>query len=71
MTVAPGVFGPACTKHDTIHLDAEVFGTTITPPGTTRPVRLFDVFEAWRSGTTPAIAITMTTTRADTVCGTN
>ena len=71
MTVAPGVFAPACTKHDTIHLNAEVFGTTITPPGSSRPLRLFDVFEPWRNGTSPAIAITRTSTRSDTVCGSN
>ena len=68
MTVAPGVFAPACTHHDTIHSDAEVYGTTLTPAGDT-PKALFDVFENWRSGTTPSAVLTMKQTREDTVCG--
>ncbi|MCC7541842.1 MAG: hypothetical protein IT379_36825 [Deltaproteobacteria bacterium] len=68
MTRAPGVFGPACTKHDTIHDDSEVYGVTITPPGTTTPLALFDVLGNWTRELEPSVVLTMDPMRADTVC---
>lgn len=67
MNVAPGVFAPACAKHDTIHDDGEVYQTTITPDGGS-PLRLFDVFENWRNGTSPTAVLTQKETREDTSC---
>ena len=66
MTVAPGVFAPACANHDTIHEDSEVWGVTIDPG--TGPLHLFDVLEPWRRGRTPTSALTMDPMRRDTVC---
>jgi hypothetical protein len=67
MSVAPGVFAPACFKHDTIHTDTEVYGVTITTDaGVT--LRLFDVFTAWRNGTQPSAVLTSSMTLSDTVC---
>lgn len=67
MTVAPGVFAPACVDHDTIHTDAQVFDVTIDPTGTT-PYRFFDVYDAWRGGGEPSAVLTNDPTRADTFC---
>jgi hypothetical protein len=67
MIVAPGVFAPACTQHDTIHDNGEVHQTAITPAGGT-PLHLFDVFEAWRVGGSPSAVLTASTTRDDTSC---
>jgi hypothetical protein len=67
MSVAAGVFAPACTKHDTIHTNAEVFGVSITPPDGS-PLTLFDVFENWRAGRDPAAVLTSSPIREDTVC---
>lgn len=66
MTVAPGVFAPACSNHDTIHEETEVWGVTIDPGS--GPLHLFDVLEPWRRGGTPTSAITMDPMRRDTVC---
>jgi hypothetical protein len=60
------VFAPACSNHDTIHEDSEVWGVTIDPG--TGPLHLFDVLEPWRRGLTPTEAITMDAMRRDTVC---
>lgn len=49
VTTPPGVFAPLCTNHDTINDDSEVYGVTVTPTGG-RASRLFDAFEAWRTG---------------------
>lgn len=69
MTTAPGVFGPACSNHDTIHEDSEVFGVTIDPSGTD-PLLFFDVFGAWRSGdTSSSVVLTTEPDRSDTECG--
>lgn len=67
MTRAPGVFAPACTDHDTIHTDAEVYGVTITPPAGTA-MRLFDVFGNWMSGADPSAVLTTDEMRRDTMC---
>jgi hypothetical protein len=68
MTVAPGVFAPACRKHDTIHDNAEVYEVTITPAGASA-LSLFEVFEPWRSGGPgPKAVLTQSMTRDDTVC---
>jgi hypothetical protein len=67
-TREPGVFAPACTKHDTIHNTIQTFGTTITPPGGI-PRRLIGVFDNWRTGSgTPTNLLTESPTRADTIC---
>jgi hypothetical protein len=66
ITVAPGVFAPACSNHDTIHEDSEVWGVTIDPG--TGPLHLFEVLEPWRRGGTPTEAITTDAMRRDTVC---
>jgi hypothetical protein len=67
-TKEPGVFGPACTKHDTIHENGETFSTTITPPNGT-PQRVLGVFDNWRTGQgTPTNILTESTTLADTNC---
>lgn len=66
MTAAPGVFAPACSNHDTIHEDSEVWGVTIDPGS--GPLHLFDVLEPWRRGRTPTSALTMDPMRRDTVC---
>lgn len=68
MTAAPGVFAPACTQHDTIHDDGEVYGTTITPDGGSA-LRLFDVFDTWRNGGSPTAVLTQKPNREDTHCG--
>jgi len=67
MSVAPGVFAPACSKHDTLHDDGEVYGTTITQGG--EDLVLFEVFERWRTGQSPSIVTTSRLDRSDTTCG--
>ena len=49
MTVAPGVFGPRCPKHETLRSNDDTFRTTITPDSGT-PRRMFDIWRAWRTG---------------------
>jgi len=58
---------PSCSNHDTIHDDREVYGVTITPSGG-RALRFFDVFSAWRAGTSPAAVLSSDPARRDTVC---
>ena len=67
MTMAPGVFAPACAVHDTIHQNSEVYGVTIDPTGSA-PYKLLDVFENWRTGASPSAVLTTDPQRADTVC---
>jgi hypothetical protein len=55
MVKAPGVFGPPCSKHETISDGGAVFETTIRVSGD--DLAMFDVFEAWRAGTSPSVAI--------------
>ncbi len=66
MSVAPGVFAPACPRHDTIHRDDEVYGTYIDPTGTD-PLYFFDVFESWRAGD-DGVVLTTDPMREDTHC---
>jgi hypothetical protein len=66
MPVAPGVFAPACTKHDTLHDDGEVYDAAVAKDGADHT--LFDVFEAWRRGETPSIVTTSRLDRSDTTC---
>lgn len=68
ITVAPGVFAPACPKHDTIHDDADVYGVTIDPTGT-EPLSLYDVWRPWRTGGSPTAVLTTDPMRTDTSCG--
>lgn len=67
ISVPPGVFAPACSKHDTIHTSSEVYGVTITPDGGPT-TRLLDVFGFWRDGGTPAAVLSSDPLRRDTVC---
>ncbi|TNF27416.1 MAG: hypothetical protein EP329_19460 [Deltaproteobacteria bacterium] len=67
ITVAPGVFAPACSNHDTIHENTEVYGVTIAPEGA-GPYLLFDVFRNWRTGGAPSAVLTQDAQRNDTVC---
>ena len=67
MTRAPGVFAPACTKHDTIHDNQEVYRASITPEGG-EPLTLFQVFENWRNGVDPRAVLTRMLDRSDTFC---
>ena len=64
--VAPGVFAPACMKHDTIHSSADVYQTTITADAV--EWTLFDVFENWRAGIDPRAVLTQSPQRDDTSC---
>lgn len=66
VTVVPGVFAPACPDHDTIYVDAEVYTASVDPTGT-MPLELFDVWTAWRGGSTTPV-VTASPTRADTTC---
>lgn len=67
MPRAPGVFGPACVKHDTIHNDVETYETTITSDaGVT--YRFFNVFNAWSTGGAPSVVLSQDPTLADTNC---
>lgn len=67
MARAPGVFAPACTNHDTIHEDSEVYGVTLSPGGQ-GPYRFFDVFNAWETGGSPQLVLTQDPMRSDTHC---
>ncbi len=68
ITTPPGVFAPACSKHDTLHANAEVYGTSITIEG--KNYKVFDVFENWREGGAPQAVLTRKMDRSDTECGT-
>lgn len=66
-TKPPGVFGPSCANHDTIHTSSEVYGVVIaTDAGL--PYRLFDVFGFWRDGGTPPAVLSSDPLRRDTIC---
>jgi hypothetical protein len=67
MFVAPGVFAPACSKHDTLHSDAEVFETSITPRGGSEML-LFDALRNWVDGVSPSALASASITREDTFC---
>jgi hypothetical protein len=67
ITTAPGVFAPACPKHDTIHSNPEVYGTAITFEGD--DYTLFDVYGHWVAGDAPSAVLTRKMDRSDTVCG--
>ncbi|MCE9580119.1 MAG: pectinacetylesterase family protein [Deltaproteobacteria bacterium] len=68
MTRAPGVFAPACTKHDTIRSTPDTFDTTITPSGGAAQT-LLPVFHNWQTGTgTPTNILTQSLQPPDTVC---
>jgi hypothetical protein len=69
MTQAPGIFGPACFDHDTLHVDEEVYDTTITPASAPGPVRLFDVLGPWLEGTEVPPVVSQDLMRRDTACG--
>jgi hypothetical protein len=70
--VAPGAFGPACFDHDTIHVDEEVYDTTIVDPmapAGSSPRSLFDVLGPWLAGGPGRALVTTDPMRRDTVCG--
>jgi hypothetical protein len=67
MTKAPGVFGPACTKHDTIHNDVETYETSVTADtGVTHT--FFSVFNEWNTGGSPTVVVSQDPAGADTRC---
>ncbi len=65
MSLAPSVFAPLCTKHDTIWDTDDVYRSSVTPAGGAE-TRLFDVFEPWRA--TGATRAVVAASRMDSVC---
>jgi hypothetical protein len=53
--VLPALFGPNCSKHETISHNPSVYGATIGVGGVRRT--MFDVFTAWRAGGAPTQAV--------------
>jgi hypothetical protein len=49
LTQTPGGYGPLCSKHETLRSTPDTFSVTILPTGGV-PKRMFDVWNAWRSG---------------------
>lgn len=52
----PGVFAPSCRTHYTLFQTSLVYGVTISGPGGT-PVSLFDVWNNWVAGKSPAVVV--------------
>jgi hypothetical protein len=63
LTKAPGAFGPACSKHETLRSNGDTFAVTITVG---EPLAMFDVWQRWRLGQSPSVVVTETP--ADTRC---
>ena len=61
----PGAFSAACSQHDVLMSDKDVYGTVIHRPG--EFIRMFDVLEAWIRGTNPSI-IAAAPDRSDSRC---
>jgi hypothetical protein len=59
----PGVFAPACTDHDGLHDDAQIYGVGIGPRQ--NPSTFFQIFENWRRRSGPAI---LTGTLGNSTC---
>jgi hypothetical protein len=60
----PGVFGPLCSKHETLRCDDSTFHTTVTSADT--PLAMLDVWNNWTAGTGPTVAVS--SAMGDTVC---
>jgi hypothetical protein len=60
----PGVFGPLCSKHETLRCDDSTFHTTVTSADT--PLAMLDVWTNWTAGTGPTVAVS--SAMGDTVC---
>ena len=69
-SVPPGVFGPACGFHDTLHEPTQTFQTTIAPAGPGSERTVLDVFASWRAdpSSPQARLLTEDIMRTDTVC---
>jgi hypothetical protein len=65
MTVAPGGFGPACSKHETLRSNPDTFEVTISPAAG-EALTMFEVWQRWRDGGEPSIVVT--NTADDTRC---
>jgi hypothetical protein len=65
IAMAPGAFGPACSKHETLRSNDDTFNVRITPSGGS-PLGVFDVWQRWRSGQAPTVVVTETS--EDTRC---
>ncbi len=61
---APGAYGPACPKHETLRSTPDTFSVTIGSGG--EDLRMFDVWRRWRDGGAPQVAVTQS--RTDTTC---
>ncbi len=55
IAVTPAVFGPSCTKHETLRNSEHVFDVRIPVDG--KNVNMIDVWQAWLAGSTPTAAI--------------
>jgi hypothetical protein len=64
IATAPGAYGPACPKHETLRSTRDTFDVTIDVGGDA--LRMFDVWRRWRDGGSPQVAVTRT--RVDTTC---
>jgi hypothetical protein len=65
ITLAPGAFGPACSKHETLRSNDDTYAVTVAPAGE-GPLTMFDVWQRWRAGQGPTVVVTETA--ADTSC---
>ena len=65
---SPGVFAPACSKHETISSGPDIYEATIDVGGT--PRHFFDIWNFWKAGgATPAVVVSKGL--ADSVCPTS
>lgn len=53
ITVAPGVFGPPCPKHETLRSGPDTYDVTVGSPAR----RFLELFGNWRAGTAPSMAV--------------
>ena len=65
VTQAPGGFGPLCPKHETLRSTPDTFNVHVTPAGGS-PVRMFDAWNAWRTGAPGAVVFSRNP--SDTQC---
>ena len=64
IAIAPGAYGPLCSKHETLRSDPDTFRVTIDAGGTLH--RMFDVYQRWVDG--GADTIVVSSAPGDTVC---
>lgn len=64
VTVAPGFFGPTCSKHETLRSSPDTFDVTIRVDGT--DYAMFDVLTNWVTSAEPAGVVAQR--RSDNVC---